>query len=66
MGTVRKTYLTRYRAGVAMKGLGLGLAACVGLVGCSAGPGVDIAAEVMPSVVLITYGDLCTSFGVAG
>ncbi|MEY3297193.1 MAG: hypothetical protein RLZZ597_453 [Cyanobacteriota bacterium] len=49
-----------------MKGLGLGLAACVGLVGCSAGPGVDIAAEVMPSVVLITYGDLCTSFGVAG
>jgi tetratricopeptide (TPR) repeat protein len=40
-----------------MKGLGLGLAACVGLVGCSAGPGVDIAAEVMPSVVLITYGD---------
>ena len=40
-----------------MKGLGLGLAACVGLVGCSAGPGVDIATEVMPSVVLITYGD---------
>lgn len=40
-----------------MKRLGLGLAACVGLVGCSAGPGVDIHAQVMPSVVLITYGD---------